>query len=454
MTNSPVPDGALAARLSFMDIDQQTRDSLRSFSGPVMRALPGLLDRFYELIRRTPEVKRLFTTDEIIAHARNAQLAHWKMIANGDFGEEYVKKVQRVGKTHARIGLEPRWYIGGYAMILDGLVREVLKSPLALLPGRRKRSFHVVGSLLRAAMLDMDYAISVYIEASETARKEAESKARSEEERGQKEREAVLGALRTALSHLADKDLTYRMTADVPAAYRQLVSNYNAAADQVENAMSVINGSISNIQAATREIATASGDLSRRAEEHAHMLDKTVAELGKVAALDDNAAAADMDGVPVEESTISRTIVAMRGIESSSRKITQIIGVMDEIAFQTNLLALNAGVEAARAGDAGRGFAVVASEVRALAQRSTEAAKEIKALIAQSTAEVGNGSRLVKEAGEAMRHFGVMMDRIDQITQQNAAMAEQSTAASQSLAQQAEELAREVQRFRTGGQAA
>ncbi len=453
MTTTNVSDPALASRLAFMEMDQKARDSLRSHRKVVMAALPGLLDRFYTLIRKTPEVYRMFASEDMVTHARNSQLAHWKLIAEGEFGEEYVKKVQRVGKTHARIGLEPRWYIGGYAMILEGLVREVLKSPVALLPGRREASFTAIGSLIRAAMLDMDYAISVYIESSEAARKEAEEKVRLEEERVQQERETVLGALRDALLHLAEKDLTYRMTAEVPPAYRQLVVNYNAAADQVESAMAAINDSIGAIKAATREIASASNDLSRRAEEHAHMLDNTVSELSKVAALE-NGPALGMDGAAPEESTISRTIHAMRGIESSARKITQIIGVMDEIAFQTNLLALNAGVEAARAGDAGRGFAVVASEVRALAQRSAEAAKEIKALISQSTDQVSNGSRLVQEAGEAMRNFGTMMDRIDEITQQNAAMAEESTAASQSLAQQAEELAREVQRFRISAAAA
>ncbi|MFN4141616.1 methyl-accepting chemotaxis protein [Aestuariivirga sp.] len=450
MASQPAaPDSSLSSRLAFIGLDQRARDSLRRCSASVMKVLPGLLDTFYAVIRRHPEMSKFFPTDEAVARAHRAQLDHWRIIANGDFGDEYVSKVTRVGMTHARTGLEPRWYIAGYAMLIEGLVKEVLKSPTALMPGRRQATLDSVGSLVRAALLDMDYAISVYIEASEEARRRAEERMRTEEEQVQKERETVLGALRTALSHLASKDLTYRMTEDVPGAYRQLVANYNAAAEQVEGAITAINDSIGTIRAATREIAAASGDLSRRAEEHAHMLDNTVTELGKVTELG-NGSAVPREDEPREESTISRTIAAMRGIESSARKITQIIGVMDEIAFQTNLLALNAGVEAARAGEAGRGFAVVASEVRALAQRSAEAAKEIKALISQSSDQVGNGSRLVQEAGAAMRNFGVMMDRIDQITQQNAAMAEQSTAASLSLAQQADELANEVRKFRIG----
>jgi methyl-accepting chemotaxis protein len=171
----------------------------------------------------------------------------------------------------------------------------------------------------------------------------------------------------------------------------------------------------------------------------------------------------------------------MNGIESSSKQISQIIGVIDEIAFQTNLLALNAGVEAARAGDAGRGFAVVASEVRALAQRSAEAAKEIKGLISASTGQVAQGVQLVGETGLALTRIvsqvteintivteiaasaneqahgleqvNTAVNEMDQVTQQNAAMVEEATAATQTLAQQTEELVRLVSRFRTGDDA-
>jgi len=171
-------------------------------------------------------------------------------------------------------------------------------------------------------------------------------------------------------------------------------------------------------------------------------------------------------------------VAAMSEIESSAQQISQIIGVIDEIAFQTNLLALNAGVEAARAGDAGKGFAVVASEVRALAQRSAEAAKEIKALISASTTQVEQGVSLVGQTGEALNRIvaqvadintvvseiaasaqeqatglhqvNTAVNQMDQVTQQNAAMVEQSTAASHSLAQETEELARLIARFKVG----
>jgi methyl-accepting chemotaxis protein len=179
---------------------------------------------------------------------------------------------------------------------------------------------------------------------------------------------------------------------------------------------------------------------------------------------------------------VGQAVTAMGEIEQSSHQISSIIGVIDEIAFQTNLLALNAGVEAARAGDAGRGFAVVASEVRALAQRSAEAAKEIKALISASSTQVAAGVNLVGETGKALKRIvtqiaeinGVVTDiaasaqeqatglnevnaavnQMDQVTQQNAAMVEESTAASYALAQEADELSRMMSQFKVGAQSA
>ena len=440
-------DGELSSRLDFIQMDMQTRQDLKDTRELVMRSLPPLLDSFYQQLARTPAMARFFPTAQHAARARTAQFEHWDMISQGDFTDAYTAKVRRVGETHARIGLDPRWYIGGYAMVLSGLAAAVLRAKWPSWIGGRAKVERTLTALIKATLLDMDFAISVYIDESEAHRKAAEAK-RAEEAALKSERALIVSSIGQALQRLANKDLTIRILDELPPDYARLVTDFNAAADQVQHAMSVINGSIETIQSATREIATASADLSKRAEEHAYMIDATVNELGKVTAMNDVGVHAADGETQSEESTMGRAVAAMTNIEKSAQKITQIIGVMDEIAFQTNLLALNAGVEAARAGDAGRGFAVVASEVRALAQRSAEAAKEIKALIQLSSNQVETGSKLVREAGTAMQNFGASMDRIDQITQQNAAMAEQSTAACHSLAEQAQELAREVKKFR------
>jgi methyl-accepting chemotaxis protein len=247
---------------------------------------------------------------------------------------------------------------------------------------------------------------------------------------------------------------------------------------------------VSAIHGGAAEITEAADDLSGRTERQAASLEEAVAALDEITStvrltaegatrarkvVQRARSAADASG-----SIVDQAVEAMGAIEKSSAQIGQIIGVIDEIAFQTNLLALNAGVEAARAGEAGRGFAVVAQEVRALAQRSADAAREIKTLISASTAEVGQGVEYVGKAGEALRaiadevdqidnlvgemaastqeqarglaEVNTTMNQMDQVTQRNAAMVEETTAASHALAQEATRLAQRMGELRIGEQ--
>jgi methyl-accepting chemotaxis protein len=312
-------------------------------------------------------------------------------------------------------------------------------------------------------------------------------KAREAEE----DHQAITG-LAKALSSLADGNLTYRISQEFAPKTQQLKDDFNRTAEQLEQAMMMINGAIEGMRSGTSEISQAADDLSRRTEQQAASLEETAAALDQITATVRKTAegareASQVTGdarIGAEKSgeIVRNAINAMAQIEKSSHQISQIIGVIDEIAFQTNLLALNAGVEAARAGEAGKGFAVVASEVRGLAQRSAEAAKEIKQLISTSSVQVEHGVDLVGQTGEALERIVVQVSQItglvseiaasaqeqstglaevntavnqmDQVTQQNAAMVEQSTAASHNLAQEAEELARLVARFQLSGSAA
>jgi methyl-accepting chemotaxis protein len=295
----------------------------------------------------------------------------------------------------------------------------------------------------------------------------------------------AISAIADGLAALAEGDLTRRVTAHLSAKTNKLKTDFNAAVDRLSEMLGVISGNAVAIRTGTGEFAHAADDLSRRTEQQAASLEQTAAALNQITATVKrtaegsnhartivSAARADAE----HSGTVVRdAVTAMGEIEKSSQQIGQIIGVIDEIAFQTNLLALNAGVEAARAGDAGRGFAVVASEVRALAQRSADAAKEIKALISTSTLQVSQGVKLVSETGQALgRIVGQVgeisvtiveiarsaqeqatglaevnsaVSQMDQVTQQNAAMVEQSTAASHALMQEAEELSQLTSRF-------
>jgi methyl-accepting chemotaxis protein len=300
------------------------------------------------------------------------------------------------------------------------------------------------------------------------------------------EREVVSRSIGGGLAKLAEMDLTYRIRDDLPDAYQQLLSDFNSASGQLERAIQHVAGGGDLIGRVTMEITSAADDLSHRTEQQAANLQETVAAISEITStvaktavsarrasevVSATKADAEKSGV-----TVTHAVEAINRIDKSSQDIAQIISVIDEIAFQTNLLALNAGVEAARAGDAGKGFAVVASEVRALAQRSAEAAKEIKALISTSTQEVGEGVTLVGEAGKALARIveavveidrlvsemavgageqssalgqiNTAISQIDQDVQKNAAMIEETTAATHNLKRETEALISSISSFR------
>jgi methyl-accepting chemotaxis protein len=475
----------LANRMEFMQLDAKSCERIRQLKSIIDRELPAGLDKFYERLRGTPEVKRFFQNDAHMTRAKGAQVDHWSSISSGSFDDRYVSKVRTIGLTHARIGLEPRWYIGGYAIILDHLIKAAVSEawPKGLMQRGGKEAAAEAGealsALVKAVMLDMDFAISVYMEAAEEARLKGEA------EMQEKERSLVANSIGAGMAKLAAQDLTYRLTSEMPEAYRKLQSDFNAALEQLEKAVQGVSSSARAIDSGTQEISSAADDLSRRTEQQASSLEETAAALDEITATVRKTAegaaqarevvtAAKADAEKSGD-VVRQAVEAMGGIEKSSKQISQIIGVIDEIAFQTNLLALNAGVEAARAGDAGRGFAVVASEVRALAQRSAEAAKEIKGLISASTTQVGLGVNLVGETGKSLERIvaqvteintsvsdiaasaqeqatglqqvNTAINQMDQVTQQNAAMAEEATAASRSLTQESNQLGGLIAKF-------
>ena len=305
---------------------------------------------------------------------------------------------------------------------------------------------------------------------------------------GSDSQQLIVSALGEGLTRLASGDLSHRIDRAFPPEYEQLRVDYNRAMDAVADTMSAVTEATSGINSGAIDIRQASDDLSQRTEQQAASLEETAAAMDEITStVRQTAAGAVRANGVVEEARVEaeqsgevvrRAVEAMAGIERSSAEISEIISVIDGIAFQTNLLALNAGVEAARAGDAGKGFAVVASEVRALAQRSAEAAKDVKTRINASSEQVDAGVALVSETGQALQRligrFGEInglvaqiaiaaeqqstglqqvntaVGEMDSVTQQNAAMVEQATAAARELSGEASELARQVAHFRVG----
>ena len=302
------------------------------------------------------------------------------------------------------------------------------------------------------------------------------------------EREIVAGELTKAMGELARGNLVYRIAKPFPGETERLREDFNQALAVLAGAMADVTASAGSIDIGAAEIRAASDDLAARTEQQAARLEEASAAMQQVTTLvGENAARAAEINRAVSDahseaaaggSVVERAVEAMNAIQQSSQGVAQIISVIDGIAFQTNLLALNAGVEAARAGDAGKGFAVVATEVRALAQRSAEAAREIGQLIKSSTGHVERGVELVGETGavlsqivgrvggvstlvegitdSAQRQSAMLADvastvtDLDRMTQQNAAMVEQSTAAARTLASVAEQLTTQTARFQTG----
>jgi methyl-accepting chemotaxis protein len=287
---------------------------------------------------------------------------------------------------------------------------------------------------------------------------------------------------------LASGDLGFQLLEPFAPDFEDLRHDLNAAVEQLSETLTSVANAAGSIDSGTREISMSSDDLSKRTEQQAASLEQTAAALDEITA-----------NCPMRPNGQTRRVVlpsmriqaqrtpvrswhavdAMQRIEQSSSQISNIIGVIDEIAFQTNLLALNAGVEAARAGDAGKGFAVVAQEVRELAQRSAKAAKEIKDLIRNSTTEVESGVKLVRETGEALKtieryvvtinqhmeaiatssreqslglaEVNTAVNQMDQVTQRNAAMVEETNAASATLAGESRKLHELISQFKLAG---
>ncbi|WP_193227688.1 methyl-accepting chemotaxis protein [Aureimonas psammosilenae] len=352
--------------------------------------------------------------------------------------------------------------------------------------GQRDELGDMAGAVesFKQAAIEKDRLESMTQEEREAA--EARRRA-SEREATEAARQAFVAAVRPSFEKLSAGDLTARLDPAKNAGYVEVCDLFNESVGKLEDTIGSVVGAVSSMRVGLSEINTAAGDLSQRTEQQAASLEETVAALSEVMrgvnvtaqSADDATAAATLAEKEAQKggAIVGQAVSAMSEIERSSAEIGKIIAVIDEIAFQTNLLALNAGVEAARAGEAGRGFAVVAQEVRGLAQRSAEAAKEIKNLISTSTAQVSQGVDLVTASGRSLeqivdqvagvsqviakmahsareqavslKEVSTAADQMDKVTQQNAAMVEQTTAAAQNLMNDTNRLSALVESFNT-----
>ena len=435
------------------------------------RHAPNALEHLYAEINADPECARLLPTQELQAHAANAQLQHWGRLFSERFEGEAIARSEKIGNIHARIGLSPTYYINGYAVVLEQVIAKALTGNMVKrLTGRRLA--RVISTLVKTALLDMQVALSAYSKAETAAR------------------DAMTEKMGTALSAMAEGDLSSPL-GTLPEAYGQIEEDFNDMRRHISGALVQMTESAKDVQLGANEISAAANDLALRTEKQAATLARAAEAVREVSeGITVTASSARLVNTSVAEADeqaqygggiVKSSVLAMDKIKKSSEEIAQITDVIEAISFQTNLLALNAGVEAARAGDAGKGFAVVASEVRALARRTSESASDIKQLITRSAGDVAEGVDLVAKTGAAldriiekvasatsqardiasssqsqadnMQGISREIEEMDRNTQHNAAMAEQSNAASRSLSHLAQDMARKVGQFRLEGDA-
>jgi len=488
MTNA---ENSLQSRLDFIGFDEHARERLAHIQTHVDKHLPIALERFYKRISQVPAVSQFFTGgQDHMKRAEGKQTGHWKSIAAGKFDQSYFEASQKVGLRHAQIGLEPRWHIGGYALIVETLVKGVMHDAMAeiLAPekgrfGREKapsapviaeRADQLAGGLaevIKATLLDIEIAVSAYFEKvqQEAADLEAINAAKID---------AAVKATGVVLQDLAMGDLTSRVTEDLDPAFEQIKEDTNAVAERLTGIVRQLRETSRSLKTATGEILSGANDLADRTTRQAATIEETSAAMESLSrTVSENAGRANTasqkailvaDSAETGRTVMGQANAAMERISASSSRISNIIGMIDDIAFQTNLLALNASVEAARAGDAGKGFAVVAVEVRRLAQSAAGASSEIKGLIETSSGEVNSGARLVAQASDklleiasgaqesavlidaiaaanraqstSIDELGAAVRQMDEMTQHNAALVEETNAAIEQTEAQASEL--------------
>ncbi|WP_113109484.1 MULTISPECIES: globin-coupled sensor protein [unclassified Rhizobium] len=413
--------GSLSERLAFAGLDGDLRDLLRRCRPQLEPHLKAGLRDYFHRLQSVPEAAGIFESEQQIERLHDLQASHWSVLSDARFDALYAERVKLLSDTESRMGLDPRWHLAGHSVMLEHLITGAVAgmSSRSILPASRKREQELndlVSAIVRLVMVDAEIAVSLRFNELRLKHQRALTEQR------QADQAQAVETFLSVVSALADRDLTAKVPDDMPDAYRELGDILNSAIGDLRTTFETVGETGIQADMLTDALSESARTFARTSENQSARLQKSGEALSSIAAgvrqsavgtaAAEKATAATRRSAEDSGKVVGQAISAMADIEASAEKIGQIIGTIDEIAFQTNLLALNAGIEAARAGDSGRGFAVVAQEVRALAQRSAEAAREIKTLV--------NGTKTQVDAGVEMVHR--TQGAIDGIVQQVSAI--------------------------------
>jgi methyl-accepting chemotaxis protein len=392
----------LQRRLDFIGLDDAGRQALRDFAPPLEQALPDIMARFYQHVRSWPDMAGRFKDGAAMDRARGAQVEHWRKLFRADFSADYVASVQRIGRMHCSVGLDPRWYIGGYAFLIADLLAAACRGGVGWVasPSARGQLGRLAGAIGQAVLLDIDLVVEVYAEEvrAKNARRLTDTVGGFE------------GRIGSMASGLADasrrlESLAKSLTTSVEATTHQ--------SGEVAHAAEAAGAGVSTVAAAAEELTASISEIGRQVTQSSRMTDRAVRE------------ARDTDGI-------------VRALAEGAGKIGQVVDLITSIAGQTNLLALNATIEAARAGEAGRGFAVVASEVKSLAQQTGRATEEIGA-------QIGQVQTTTNQAVEAIKGITGIIEEVAGIATSIAAAVEQQSAATAEIARNVQQMSGNTQ---------
>lgn len=383
-------------RLRFLCIDETTRATLREMRPWLAANLPAILDQFYAHVGAFPQMAKLFPTQAVRDHAKQAQIKHWMLIAEAQFDEAYFSSVRRIGEVHNRVGLEPCWYIGGYAFLTTRIQEALALRSRGFMPGRARRLARQLAAINKAALLDMDVAVTVYLEAAQREKSAMlEGVAKS--------LETSVGSIVEQLAGAADT-----MLAKAEHMARQATEASGQASDGAA-AAGQANANVMTVAAAAEQIRGAVQDISQEVHEASRN-------------------AADAAG------KAAQTRQVVESLKAAAERAGNVVTLIKKIADQTKLLALNATIEAARAGEAGKGFNVVASEVKNLADQTAQATDDV-------TEQITAMHQITLETADAIADIAKAIDQLNATSATIASAVEMQSASTVEISRNTREAA-------------